>query len=143
MAHEYLKASAMAAIVLGCALGVAHAASTSPPPIMPSQLRTLLKLKAGEPVPQRGGGRLAAGPALPVGWNFEICAQSQVSTDGSNVFVIAFNRDGTFFFDRSGGVQTSGQAQLLAACQHAGGGYFVNIINPATNDFNALAINYP
>jgi hypothetical protein len=141
MAHKDLKASAMAAIVLGCALGVAHAAGSPPPPIDPSQLRTLLKLKPSEPLPPRGGGRLTAGPALPVGWNFEICGQSFLS-GGSNVFVIAFNRDGTFFFDRSGGVQTSGQAQLLAACQHAGGGYFVHIIN-STNDFDALAINYP
>jgi hypothetical protein len=144
MAHKHLKTSAMAAIVLGCALGVAQAADPSPPPINPSQLRTLLKLKPGEPLPSRGGGRLTAGPPLRVGWNFEICGQSSLSTDGSNVFVFALNRDGTFFFDSSAdGVQTSAQAQLLAACQHAGGGYFVHVFNSATNDFDALAINYP
>ena len=143
MAQKHLKNSGMAAIVLGCALGVAHAAGSPPYPIDPSQFRALLKLKPGEPVPQRGGGRLAAGPSLPAGWNFEICKASSVSTDGLNIFVTAVNRDGTFFFDSSRDAQTSAQAQLLAACQHAGGGYFVRIINPATNDFDAPAINYP
>ena len=141
MAHKDLKASAMVAIVLGCALGVAHAAGSPPYPIDPSQLR--IKLKPGEPIPPRGGGRLTAGSALPVGWNFEICKASSVSTDGLNIFVTAVNRDGTFFFDSSSGAQTSAQAQLLAACQHAGGGYFVHVFNSATNDFDALAINYP
>jgi hypothetical protein len=143
MAHEHVKTSGMAAIVLSCALGLAQAADPYPPLINPSQLRTLLKLKPGEPIPPRGGGRLTPGPSLPVGWNFEICRQSSVGTDGSNIFVFALNGDGTLFFDSSRGVQTSVQAQLLAACQHAGGGYFVHIINPATNDFDDLAINYP
>src|ERR1700730_14252076 len=110
MAHKHLKTSAMAAVVLGCVLGVAHAAGSSPPPTNPSQLRTLLKLNRGDPPPARGGGTRAAGPPLPVGWNFEICFQSQLFADGSNVFVIAFNRDGTFFFGASGGVELSIQA---------------------------------
>src|ERR1700730_7476134 len=114
MAHKHPKTFAMASIALGCALGVAHAPDSPPPPIDPSQLRTLLKLKPGEHLPALGGGRPTARPPLPIGWNFEICFQSQLFTDGSNFFVIAFNRDGTFFFG-AGGVQTSIQAQLLAA----------------------------
>jgi hypothetical protein len=55
MAHKHLKNSGIAAIVLGCALGVAQAAGTTSPPIDPSQLRTLLKLKPGEPLPRAEG----------------------------------------------------------------------------------------
>src|ERR1700730_11380182 len=136
MAHKHLKNSGMAAIVLRCALGVAQAADQSPPPLDASQLRTLHSLlnpKSGAPLPQMGGGRLSPGANLPTGWNFEICTQSFFQTNGSTFTVFAVNRDGTFFFQSTGGGQGTIQTQLLAACQHAGGGYFVHIIDSSTH----------
>ena len=145
MAHKHLKNSGIAAIVLGCALGVAQAAGTTSPPIDPSQLRTLLKLKPGDPIPQRGGGRVTPGPSTVVGWNFKVCIQSYLARNTTNGFLLfAENSDGSFFHESSTNQFLSFfQNQLLAACQHAGGGYFVHIIDPSTNAFDDLDIFYP
>ena len=98
MAHKHLKNSGIAAIVLGCALGVAQAAGTTSPPIDPSQLRTLLKLKPGEPLPSSGGGRLTPGPSNVVGWNFKVCIETAVVLNGSGIILYAINQDGTPIF---------------------------------------------
>jgi hypothetical protein len=58
MAQKHLKHIGMATIALGCALGVAQAATPSPLPIDPSQFRTLLKLEPGVPIPPTGGLRV-------------------------------------------------------------------------------------
>ena len=144
MAHKHLKTSAMAAIVLGCALGVAQAATPSPLPIDPSQLRTLLKLEPGVPIPPTGGLRVNSTASIVTGFNFFVCSQSSSFTNGTVFFVFASNKDGSLFFATSTSAdQTSFQAQLLAACQHAGGGYFLNITNLTTFAFNDIAISYP
>jgi hypothetical protein len=140
MARKHLKTSAMAAIVLGCALGVAQAAGPTPPPIDPSQLRTLLKLKPSEPLPSSRVGRLTPGPTV-VGWNFKVCIQSFLARTGQ-FSIFAVNSDGSFFLESSTSQTLSSfQNQLLAACQHAGGGYWVHLIN--ADLFDAIAINYP
>ena len=148
MAHKHLKNSGIAAIVLGCALGVAQAAGTTSPPIDPSQLQTLLNLlkpKPGVPLSQTGGGRLTPGPSNVVGWNFKICTESFSTTaaGGSLTGTFAVNSDGSFFAERSSGVHETVQAQLLAACQHAGGGYWVHVLDPTTNVFDYVLIYYP
>ena len=144
MAYKHLKTSAMAAIVLGYALGVAHAAGSSPPPIDPSQLRTVLKLKPGEPLPSSGGGRLTPGPSTVVGWNFKVCVQSFLARNGGGFILFAENSDGSFFHEASTSQFLSFfQNQLLAACQHAGAGYWVHVDNPEGGLFDAIAINYP
>jgi hypothetical protein len=141
MAHAHLKNSAMAAIVLGCALGVAQAAGPSPPAIDPSQLRTLLKLKPGEPLPQSGGGRLTPGPSFTAGWLKEVCVQSYFDGFKKPPFtVFAVNQDGTFFFDASNeDLRRSAQEILSTACQHGGLGYYVHIIDSA-GTYDEIAI---
>ena len=140
MAHKHLKNSGIAAIVLGCALGVAQAAGTTSPPIDPSQLRTLLKLKPGEPLPSSGGGRLTPGPAFTAGWHFEDCTQSFLApTTGGALTVFAINQDGTFFFSDGAFFRTSRQEILLAACQSTAG-YFVHVIDPTALTFDEIVI---
>ena len=140
MAYKHLKTSAMAAIVLGCALGVAHAAGSSPPPIDPSQLRTVLKLKPGEPLPQMGGGRLTPGPTFNAGWHSELCLESFYNTDGSSFTIFAVNTDNTFFFDSNvHNIRTPAQEILLAACQNAGP-YYVHTIIPDSFSFDGILV---
>jgi hypothetical protein len=148
MAHKQLKNSAMAAIVLGCALGVAQAAGLSAPPIDPAQLQTLhnlLKPKPGVPLPQTGGGRLTPGPPFAVGWNFRVCAKILFFHNEGNFSYVAINTDQSFLSANGGSnlVLFTFQRQVLAACQHSSRGYYVNITDPRTGAFNALDIVYP
>jgi hypothetical protein len=153
MAHKHLKNFGMAAItilmiVLGCAFGVAQAAGgPSPPPIDPSQLRTLLKLKPGAPLPQSGGGRLTpgssstAGPSLTIGWNFETCSFSEYATDSTNYWVFAVNYDRTFFFwNNLNRNRNPVQEELLAACQNGGHGYFVEVTDTSALTFDRIYV---
>ena len=132
MAHKHLKNSGIAAIVLGCALGVAQAAGPTPPPIDPSQLQTLLKQLKPKP------------GDFSVGWNFKVCNASYLARNGGGFILFAENTDGSAIHESSTSQFLSFfQNQLLAACQHAGGGYFVHIIDPSTNAFDDLDIFYP
>jgi hypothetical protein len=148
MAHKHLKTSAMAAIVLGCLLGVAQATGPSPPPIDPSQLRTLhnlLQPKPGVPLPQTGVGRLTPGPSFTLGWNRETCREILYFSTGSIFYYIVLNTDGSFVYDNNISRELSTiQSQLLAACTHAaaGGSYLVHILNTESLAFDAIVINY-
>jgi hypothetical protein len=95
--------------------------------------------------PSSGGGRLTPGPSNVVGWNFKVCNQSYLARAPSGRFLLfAENSDGSFFVESSTSqILSFFQNQLLAACQHAGGGYWVHVDNPEGNLFDAIDIYYP
>jgi hypothetical protein len=145
MARKYLKAAGMAAVVLGGSFGVAQAAPPTPPPA-PSELAALIKRNADGSLPQRGGVILkgATRAAASLGWNFEVCTASYVSSPNAFAFtVFARNADGTVFFESTSSTTDPVQNELVAACQHAGGGYWIHIVNPVTLFFDTVLINYP
>jgi hypothetical protein len=142
MSHNYLKTAGMAAIMLGSAFGVTQAATPTPPPD-PKELLAQIKRPDGS-LPQSAGGIVkGAKRAAPVlGWNFFVCTASQAFTDGANFTVVAHNSDQTFFAWTAGSSSNPIQNELVAACQHAGGGYFLHIINPS-GAFDSVWIFYP
>lgn len=145
MAHIYLKNFGLAVAALGCLLGVAQAAGLRPPPVGPSELRSLVNPQPGVTGPHRGGGRLKTVPGarLASGWVSEIGASSVWFTDGITFSIICFNTDGTFFFDSiDSSLLTSAQAELKNACDHPGG-YFVFVTDPSTGAFDEIAIPEP
>jgi hypothetical protein len=149
MARKYLKAAGMAAVVLGGSFGVAQAAPPTPPPA-PSELAAPIKRNADGSLPQRGGvilkgaTRAAPSAAPSLGWNFEVCTASYVSSPNAFAFtVFARNADGTVFFESTSSTTDPVQNELVAACQHARGGYWIHIINPVTLFFDTVLINYP
>jgi hypothetical protein len=119
-------------------------AARSAPPIDPSQLRTLLKLKPGDPIPQRAGGRLTPGPAFTAGWHLETCVNNYFAEVGSKLIVFAVNRDGTFFFDSSNSpdrvkdIETSAQFILKLACKSTN--YYVHVIDPTALTFDEILL---
>jgi hypothetical protein len=145
MAHKYLKDAGIAAIALAASFGVAQAAPPTPPPAL-SELAPLIKRNADGSLPQRGGIKLtAATPAAPsLGWNFEVCTASYVSSPSASAFtVFARNADGTVFFESTSTTTDPIQNELVAACQHAGGGYWIHVTNTATLFFDTVLIFYP
>src|SRR5262245_899170 len=145
MVHNYLKNFGMAVTVLGCSLGVAQAAGTKPPPA-PSELTAQIKRNADGSLPQRGGviPKGAARAAISLGWNFEVCTASFVSSPNAFSFtVVARNADGTEFFESTSSTTDPVQNELVAACQHAGGGYWIHIIDTVTLFFDTVLIFYP
>jgi hypothetical protein len=145
MAHKYLKDAGIAAIALVSSFGVAQAEAPTPPPSA-SELTALIKPNADGSLPQRGRIILkgAKPAALTLGWNFEVCTSSVVASPNSFSFtVFARNADGTAFFESTSRVSDPVQNELVAACQHAGGGYWIHIINPVTLFFDTVVIFYP
>jgi hypothetical protein len=122
---------------------ITGSSAQSPPPIDPSPLQTLLKLKSGVPFPQSGGGK----PGLSTkGWNFKICSASASATFyPSSVYVVAYNTDNGILLDRTFNFdpETSAQGALIAACKHGNNGYWVHIVDPSTLTFDAIEIVYP
>jgi hypothetical protein len=146
MAHGYLKDAGIAAIALATSFGVAQAAAPTPPPPPPSELAALIKRNADGSLPQRGGIKLpgATLAATSLGWNFEVCTASFVSSPNAFFFtVFARNADGTVFFESTNLRTDPVQNELVAACQHAGGGYWIHIINTATLFFDTVLIFFP
>ena len=145
MARKYLNDAAIAAIALTASFGVAQAAAPTPPP-PPSELAALIKRNADGSLPQRGGIKLtgATPAATSLGWNFKVCTASYVSSPNASAFtVFARNADGTVFFESTSSTTDPVQNELVAACQHAGGGYWINITNTFTLFFDTVLISYP
>jgi hypothetical protein len=97
-------------------------------------------------LPQRGRIILkgAKPAALAIGWNFEVCTASVVSSPNSSSFtVFANNADRTAFFESTNLASNPVQNELVAACQHAGGGYWIHITNTVTAFFDTVSIFYP
>lgn len=143
MARKHVKAAGMAAAGLASLLGVAQAAPTPPPE---ENLFALIKPNADGSLPQRGRIILkgAKPAALTLGWNFEVCTASIVSSPNAFSFtVFARNADGTSFFESTSSASNPIQNELVAACQHAGGGYFIHITNTVTGFFDTVLIVYP
>ena len=133
MARKHVKVAGMAVAGLASLFGTAQAAAPTPPP--EENLFALIKPNADGSLPQRGRIILkgAKPAALTLGWNFEVCTSSVVASP--NIFsftVFARNADGTAFFESTSRVSDPIQNELVAACQHAGGGYWIHIINTAT-----------
>jgi hypothetical protein len=149
MVHKFLKDAGMAAVVLACSFGVAQAAAPTAPP--QENLPALIKRNADGSLPQRGRIILkgAKGAALTLGWNFEVCSQSLVSSPNSSSFaVFALNDDGTAFFETSSLASNPVQNELVAACQHVRrasieGGYWIHVTNTSSGFFDAVTIFYP
>jgi hypothetical protein len=145
MAHKYLKLARIAVIALVSSFGVAQAAAPSPPP--EENLPALIKRNADGSLPQRGRIILkgAKGAALTLGWNFKVCTASIVSSPNATSFtVFARNADGTAFFEStSRGASNPIQNELVAACQHAGGGYWVHVTDTSSGLFDDVLIFYP
>jgi hypothetical protein len=145
MAHKYLKLARIAAIALVSSFGVAQAEAPTPLPST-SDLTALIKPNADGSLPQRGGAILkgAKRAAISLGWTFEVCTASFVSSPNDFSFtVVARNADGTAFFESANRASNPVQNELVAACQHARGGYFIHItsINPVL--FDSVFISYP
>src|ERR1700758_1806134 len=94
----------------------------------PSELAAPIKRNADGSLPQRGGvilkgaTRAAPSAAPSLGWNFEVCTASYVSSPNAFAFtVFARNADGTVFFESTSSTTDPVQNELVAACQHAGG----------------------
>jgi hypothetical protein len=147
MAHKYLKDAGIAAIALVSSFGVAQAEAPTPPPSA-SELTALIKPNADGSLPQRGRIILKdstrAAAALTLGWNFDVCTASFVSSPNALFFtVFARNADGTVFFESTNLRTDPVQNELVAACQHAGRGYWIHIINTATLFFDTVLIFFP
>jgi hypothetical protein len=144
MAHKFLKDAGMAAVVLACSFGVAQAAAPTPPP--EENFPALIKPNADGSLPERGRIILkgAKPAALTLGWNFEVCTASIVSSPNAFFFtVFARNADGTAFFESTRSASNPVQNELLAACAHAGGGYFIHVTNTVTGFFDTILISFP
>jgi hypothetical protein len=143
MARKRVKVAGMAAVGLASLFGIARATPTPPPE---ENLPALIKPNADGSLPQRGriilkGARPAA---TSFGWNFEICTASFVSSPNAFSFtVFARNADGTSFFESTSSASNPLQNELVAACQHAGGGYWIHVINTSSGFFDTVLIFYP
>jgi hypothetical protein len=145
MAHKYLKDAGIAAIAVISSVGVAQAEAPTPPPST-SELTALIKPNADGSLPQRGGALLkgAKRAAISLGWNFEVCTSSLVSSPNTFSFtVFARNADGTFFFESTSSTTDPIQNEFVAACQHAGGGYWIHITSISPLFFDTVLIFYP
>jgi hypothetical protein len=120
----------------------AHA-QQSPQPPMPT-LSQLLKLRESIP----GKKPLTKAAPLLNGWNFRVCTESFAYSNGTTSSVFVTNTDGSGLAIGSisvltPGVQTTIQADLIAACQHAPKGYWVHITDATRVSFDAILIDYP
>ena len=120
MLSKYFKHAGLAALLLGCSLGLAQAQSLGvaqaqvqpPPPPEPSALP-----KAATAATPRGA--TAGTKALAAGWNLEYCYASYWYNDGTNSWVYNLNQDGSSFWSLSSNyaLQAS-QNQLRSGCEH-------------------------
>lgn len=117
MGHKYFKHAGLAALLLGCSVGLAQADSPTPPPQSPDQLRALLGHSGTAKASTGGAGLAAKGAACTTSWQPYWCTSSQTFWDGSSSIVWAFNTDGSVFSWTSGGdlLATNGEA-LINAC---------------------------
>jgi hypothetical protein len=144
MARKHVNVAGMAAAGLASLFGTAQAAAPTPPP--EENLPALIKPNADGSLPERGriilkGARPAA---VTLGWNFEVCIASIVSSPNAFSFtVFARNADRTSFFESTSSASNPVQNELVAACQHAGGGYWIHITNTVTGFFDTVLIFYP
>lgn len=144
MAHKYLKQFGMAALLLGCSVGLAQAAANATPPPDPS-LGGQLRATPGAGPHSGGGirGTANAVTAIVAGWNFELCdATYWYNPDSSDYFVVNLNTDGSYFYyDSSGPALASGQNQLKNGCDH--GYYWVYVTNSSTGAWDEVYIYVP
>jgi hypothetical protein len=112
MAHKYLKHAGLAALLLGCSVGLAQAQVPTPPPL-PGQIH-----RGAAATGIGGSGTVPkTAAACATGWNIFYCTSSYTTWDGTNSAVTAFNTDGSSFTWTSGGdlLATNGEA-LINAC---------------------------
>jgi hypothetical protein len=131
MLSKYFKHAGLAALLLGCSLGLAQAQQQrTPPPITGSA--------AAVPTGARAVGT-AGTKATVTGWNFYECYATQAYYDGTDYWVWTYNNDGSSF---GYGVTTGGlwtiQNQLVNACQH--GSYWVYCTTATCSAWNDVWI---
>jgi hypothetical protein len=126
MGHKYFKHAGLAALLLGCSVGLAQAQTPTPPP-SPDQMPRGAAAKA------IGGSGITPKAACTTGWNIFYCTSSYTTWDGTNSTVTAYNNDGSNFTWTSGGylLATNGEA-LINAC-NTGHLYWIFITNTACN----------
>ena len=113
MLSTYFKHAGLAALTLGCSLGLAQAQVQPPkPPPEPSALP-----KGATAATPRGA--TAGTKAIAQGWNLEYCYASYWYNDGSTSWVYNLNQDGSSFWSASTNyVLQASQNQLKNGCEH-------------------------
>jgi hypothetical protein len=138
--------AAISGAAIGFALALlfgsaAHAQSAQPP--MPT-LSQLLKLRESIP-----GKKPLVQPKsiLPNGWNYRVCTESFMYTNGTSAGMFITNTDQSGieigFSRQAPSLETAIQADFIAACQHAPRGYWVHITDATRVSFDAILIDYP
>ena len=134
MLSKYFKHAGLAALLLGCSLGLAQAQqNTKIPPPVPGQAAV------AAPAGAHAGATAGATKAIATGWNFEECNATQTYFDGTNWWVYTYNNDGSSYWYsvNVGGLWTV-QNMLKSACEH--GSYWVYCPNSTCSGWTQVWI---
>ena len=141
MAHKYLKHAGLAALLLGCSVGLAQGAGQTTPPD-PALLSPAPKPPTGAQTGVTGGGKVGNTPGAPIvaGWNYiSHCNANQWYYDGTNWWEYNYNDDGTFwYYVINSPLEASGANQLKNACEH--GSYWIYVTNTSTGAYSHIWI---
>ncbi len=124
---------------LGAALLAASVVSPAyaDDPILPDAVVSQLSNGKTASVTTSTGGSMSR--AFLTGWVSHICRVSAYAQKGNVYAVSALNTDGSVTSVAvSGNLQSSAQAQLLAACQNRPHGYSIHVIDAATGAWDKL-----
>jgi hypothetical protein len=113
MLSKYFKHAGLAALTLGCSLGLAQAQVR--PTIAPPEPSALPRAATGA----TPNGAIAGTKALATGWNEEFCYASYWYNSGSVSYVYNLNQDGSSFYSSSTSYDLqASQNQLKNGCEH-------------------------